>query len=107
MNFKLILLALPAALITCFSFVVDKPAIEKGGILRRKGNLIVDAQGREVWLKGVSFGNEVWSNNPLPVNHHSEKDFSRVASMGMNVVRFYLNYKTLEDDSKPYQYKSS
>jgi aryl-phospho-beta-D-glucosidase BglC (GH1 family) len=73
--------------------------------LRRKGNVIVNARGKEVWLKGVSFGNEVWSNNPLPVNHHTEKDFRRVASMGMNVVRFYLNYKTLEDDQQPYTYK--
>jgi aryl-phospho-beta-D-glucosidase BglC (GH1 family) len=27
--------------------------------------------------------------------------------MGMNVVRFYLNYKTFEDDKRPLQYKNS
>ena len=92
-------------LLAAFSSSDSKTEIDKGGILRRKGNLIVNEKGKEVWLKGVSFGNEVWSDNPLPVNHHTEKDFERVASMGMNVVRFYLNYKTFEDDSKPYQYK--
>jgi aryl-phospho-beta-D-glucosidase BglC (GH1 family) len=105
MRKKRLLFALPVMVCVCLSFMEDKSPIDKSGILRRKGNLIVDARGREVWLKGVSFGNEVWSNNTLPVNHHTEKDFGRVASLGMNVVRFYLNYKTLEDDQQPYTYK--
>jgi endoglucanase len=105
MRLKLLLFAIPAILSIFMSFVRDESIINKSGILRRKGNVIVNARGKEVWLKGVSFGNEVWSNNPLPVNHHTEKDFRRVASMGMNVVRFYLNYKTLEDDQQPYTYK--
>ncbi len=104
---KFIFSAFPVVLLACLSLVVDKPTIDTGGVLHRKGNLIVNAQGREVWLKGVSFGNEVWSDNPLPVNHHTEKDFERVAAMGMNAVRFYLNYKTFEDDASPYRYKEA
>lgn len=78
---------------------------EDSAIIRREGNKLVKNKNEEVWLRGVSFGNEVWTDNPLPYTHHNEQDFQRVADMGMNVVRFYLNYKTLEDDSAPYQYK--
>lgn len=105
MKIKTLIFAIPLVVALCLSLVKDESRIDKSGILRRKGNLIVNGKGKEVWLKGVSFGNEVWSNKTLPVNHHTEKDFERVASMGMNVVRFYLNYKTLEDDQKPYTYK--
>src|SRR5687767_9317069 len=105
MKRKLLLFVLPLIAAILLAFGHDESPIDKSGILRSKGSLIVNAKGEEVWLKGVSFGNEVWSDNPLPVNHHTEKDFGRVASMGMNVVRFYLNYKTLEDDQKPYTYK--
>ena len=76
-------------------------------IIRREGNKLVINKEEEVWLKGVSFGNEVWTNNPLPYTHHNEEDFQRVASMGMNTIRFYMNYQTFEADSAPYEYKSS
>jgi aryl-phospho-beta-D-glucosidase BglC (GH1 family) len=88
----------PAALLT------QQP--DKNTFIRRQGAQLV--KGKDlIWLKGVSFGNEVWSNNSLPVTHHSEQDFGRVAAMGMNVVRFYLNYKTFEDDATPYKYKAA
>ena len=74
--------------------------------IRREGSKLLQNK-QEVWLKGISFGNEVWTHNPLPYTHHSEQDFQRVAEMGMNVIRFYLNYKTLEDDAAPYQYKQA
>ncbi len=86
------------------SFLNQQPT--KNTFIRRQGAQLV--KGKDpIWLKGVSFGNEVWSNNPLPVTHHTEQDFARVAAMGMNVVRFYLNYKTFEDDATPYQYKAA
>ena len=59
-------------------------------ILRVRGADIVDGAGRPVMLRGVAFGNEVWSNTRLPRTHHDEVDYQRVAAMGMNVVRFYL-----------------
>ena len=55
-------------------------------------------------LRGVSFGNEVWSNVRLPRRHHDEADYQRVAAMGMNAVRFYMNYKTFEADAAPGKY---
>ncbi len=82
---------------------------DKNTFIHRQGAQLV--KGKDViWLKGVSFGNEVWSDNPLPITHHlhhSEQDFARVAAMGMNVVRFYLNYKTFEEDAAPYKYKAA
>jgi aryl-phospho-beta-D-glucosidase BglC (GH1 family) len=79
----------------------------KAGILHRQGRTVIDGSGREVVLRGISFGNEVWSNKPYPYTHHNEEDFKRVADMGMNVIRFYMNYKTFEDDATPYSYKDS
>jgi endoglucanase len=55
----------------------------------------------------VAFGNEVWSDNEVPATHHNEADYIRVKNMHMNVIRFYLNYKTFESDSKPYTYKET
>ncbi|MEX0275749.1 MAG: glycoside hydrolase family 5 protein [Flavobacteriaceae bacterium] len=69
---------------------------------------VTDADGKEVMLQGVCFNNWHWIESPLPPNdHHSEIDFQRVASMGMNVVRFNLNYWIFEDDATPYQYKQT
>jgi aryl-phospho-beta-D-glucosidase BglC (GH1 family) len=67
--------------------------------LKAQGRRIVDGGGRPVMLRGVSFGNQVWTNTIVPDRHHDARDFARVAAMGMNVVRFYLNYVTLEHDA--------
>lgn len=72
-----------------------------------QGTKILDADGKSIRLEGIAFGNEVWSDNELPFTHHSEVDYTRVKDMGMNMVRFYLNYKTFENDAAPYQYKQS
>jgi Endoglucanase len=69
-----------------------------------QGTNIVDDQQRPARLRGVAFGNEVWSDARIPKLHHSEEDYARVKAMGMNLVRFYLNYRTLEDDANPYVY---
>jgi endoglucanase len=75
--------------------------------LKTSGSNITDKNGHPILLQGVAFGNEVWTDTEIPLNHHSEIDYQRIHSMGMNVVRFYLNYKTFEDDANPYQYKQS
>ncbi len=77
------------------------------GFLRASGTNIVDGNGQDVLLKGVAFGNEVWSNREVPLTHHDETDFARVKAMNMNVIRFYLNYHTFESDAAPYTYKQS
>lgn len=72
--------------------------------LKRQGRAIVDPGGAPVVLRGAAFGNQVWTDTRLPTLHHGEADFGRVASMGMNSVRFYLHYRTFESDARPYQY---
>jgi endoglucanase len=84
----------------------DDPAVSRG-ILRRSGHTIVDASGRPVRLRGVAFGNYVWSKRALPTRHHDESDFGRVRAMGMNAIRFYMYYGTFEDDAHPYVYKDA
>jgi aryl-phospho-beta-D-glucosidase BglC (GH1 family) len=58
-----------------------------------------------VYLKGISFGNDVWANKAIPDTHHNELDYARISGWGMNVVRFYMNYRTFEDDAAPFVYK--
>jgi endoglucanase len=87
--------------------VTPPPARSSHGTLHRHGQEIVDPQGRPVVLRGVAFGNRVWSNVPVPRDHHDEADFQRVAALGMNAIRFYLNDVTFEDDSAPFVYKDA
>lgn len=63
--------------------------------------------GEEIHLRGMSFGNLVWDDREIPSAHHNEKDFQRIEDLGMNAIRFYMNYKTFEDDNSPYSYKQS
>ena len=72
-----------------------------------EGGIIKDASGNTLQLQGVAFGNEVWSDNEVPATHHNETDFMRVKNMHMNVIRFYMNYKTFESDAAPYSYKQT
>ncbi len=74
--------------------------------ITRNGNKLTEgAGGPEIYLRGMCFGNEVWDNVVIPSNHHKEVDFARVRKMGMNVIRFYMNYLTFEADASPYTYK--
>lgn len=77
------------------------------GILHVSGRQIVDDAGEPVALRGVAFGNAVWSDVELPTAHHGEIDYQRVQDMGMDLVRFYLNYRTFEDDSAPGVWKEA
>jgi endoglucanase len=81
--------------------------LTQGDFLTISGTQILDTNNQPVRLQGIAFGNEVWSDKEIPNTHHGEIDFSRVKDMGMNVIRFYLNYKTFENDASPYQYKQS
>lgn len=100
--------AAPIALIIPFVLAACGAAQTGTGasdLLRVQGDKVVDPSGNPVMLQGVAFGNRVWDNDPLPVRHHDERDYQRIAEMGMNTVRFYLNYLTFEADDAPGQYK--
>lgn len=68
---------------------------------------VLSGTGEELRLQGIAFTNEVYEGSQIPSGHHSSEDYERVATMGMNTVRFYLNYRTFEDDDAPYEYKES
>ena len=70
-------------------------------------NLVTGNDDTPLYLRGVAFGNEVWSNNNISTTDHSEIDFQRVKEMNMNTIRFYLNYHIFEDDTNPYTYKQT
>ena len=75
-------------------------------LLRVAGDKVLAPDGTPIVLRGVAFGNRVWYKKAVPSSHHSEVDYRRVADMGMNSVRFYLNYVTFEDDANPGVYKA-
>ncbi len=86
------------------SIPVENP--KPNNLVSLNGNQLLNAQGNPLYLQGVAFGNEVWNNSSsAPTNHHSEIDYDRVSKMGMNAVRFYLNYRLFEDDANPYEYR--
>jgi aryl-phospho-beta-D-glucosidase BglC (GH1 family) len=73
--------------------------------LHAQGRDLVDGQGRKVVLRGIGFGNDVWSNRwTPPANHHGEAEYRELQAMGLNAVRFYLHYRFFEDDSEPFQW---
>lgn len=77
-------------------------------ILRRQGQQIVTGAGQPVHLRGMAFGNLVWSGpTQPPERHHDASAYAELAGIGMNAVRFYLNYQLFEDDAAPGQYKET
>jgi endoglucanase len=82
--------------------------VAPSGFIHQQGDKIVDGAGQPMTFRGIAFGNEVWNDPGNPFNYdHAGIDFLRVKEMGMNSVRFYLNAKWFEDDSKPYEYKAA
>lgn len=74
--------------------------------ITRNGNKLTNGPGGpEIYLRGMCIGNRVWENIALPDQAQKEIDYARIQKLGMNTVRFYLNYKTLEDDANPFVYK--
>lgn len=49
-----------------------------------------------IYLKGTSVGNRVWQNDDWPEEEFGEIDYKRVRDMGMNSIRFLMNYKFFE-----------
>jgi endoglucanase len=107
-------------IILLFSFSCKKPTLDSAPVnvtpdvvqinkdfLRVEGTKIIDKNNQSVWLKGVAFGNEVWTDKEIPNTHHAEIDYQRVKEMGMNAIRFYINYKTFESDNNPGTYKQT
>ncbi|MFL5729467.1 MAG: glycoside hydrolase family 5 protein [Cytophagaceae bacterium] len=106
---KKILCFLSLCLLSCEYLSAQTPIdfshIPKEFIRRNGANLVQGSNDSIVHLHGISFGNQVWTNEALPYTHHNEEDFKRLNAMGMNLIRFYMNYQTFEDDANPYVYK--
>ena len=78
------------------------------GFISVDQNKLVDENGKEYYIKGIAFGNEVFGN-PLFASgaHHDEDSYRGLAEMGFNSVRFYLNYRLFEYDDDPYNYRDT
>lgn len=89
--------------LTCFAQNTYK--IPDRFIKRKGSQLVTGAKDSVVYLRGVAFNNWVYTNAEVPATHHSEEDFKRLSESGMNLIRFYMNYLTFEEDASPYTYK--
>jgi len=86
----------------------DNSGKEVPALLSTSGKQVLDANGNQIQLNGVAFSNWHWIEDPLPPStHHAEMDYTRIKNMGMNVVRFGMNYWIFEDDASPYNYKQT
>ena len=64
--------------------------------------------GEEYIIQGVCASNGVAASPSIyDVDMMTEVDYEEIASLGMNTVRFLLNYNLLEDDNNPYVYKDT
>jgi endoglucanase len=104
--------ALAAAALACAATTPPRPAPpaaartgvapEENPFLHAVGRDLVDGQGRKVWLRGLCFGNVVWSDPALPPRgHHGEADYAYLQSLGVNAIRFYLNARLFGDQGAP------
>lgn len=88
--------------------LVHAKTMTSKGFIHTSGTKLLDGNNKKYLIKGMAFGNEVWSNPALPPKyHHTEDSYKELSSMGFNSVRFYMNYRIFEEDSAPYQYKKS
>jgi endoglucanase len=90
-------------------FCTNKIYAEEYDFVRVSGNgLIVGEDNREIFLRGMGFGNFV-ADHIIDLEtlllHHDQTDFQRLADIGMNVVRFNTHCGTLEDFSEPFSYR--
>ena len=83
------------------SAVPPKPT---AAVVHVVGDRIAGPDGKPLELRGMSFGNRVWLDDRMPRTHHDERDYARLAGLGMNAVRFYFHYRTLENDAAPGQW---
>lgn len=79
------------------------------GFIKTNGRILQNENGNQYTIKGIAFGNNVWSNpTNAPINqHHTEESYKELSELGFNSVRFYLNYALFEDDSNPYSYNET
>ena len=104
------LLTASAAALTMLSFrsYAEEPKETGMGFIHAFGRTLYDDKGKEFIIKGMAFGNDVWSNPTSPPRfHHSEASYKELSQLGFNSVRFYLNYSLFESDEKPYEYRST
>lgn len=94
--------------IACAPVSMGEDAFQSEDFIRAHGaDLVVGPDNSPILLRGVNFSNYLWlqtHGDLVGSQHHSEIDFRRVADMGMNVVRFCLNYRLFEADDAPFTY---
>ena len=79
--------------------------VNKTGFYHASGRDLIDPEGNVCLIKGISFGNVIFGNPAHyldgPIDNHDAYSYFEVAEMGLDHVRFEMNYGLFEDDSNP------
>ena len=102
---KIKIIAALAAVCTVLSLFLSSCG-KTADFIHADGRVLKDGSGSVYLIKGMAFGNDVWSEPTEPPEwHHDENSYRELASLGFNTVRFYLNYGLLEQ--APYEYRET
>ncbi len=78
------------------------------GFIKAQGRILVDEDGKEYNIEAINFGNEAMDYPAELTNgKYGEETYKELSEMGLNSVRFLINYNLFEDDANPYVYKES
>lgn len=105
-------LALSLTMLTAIPLAVygETDQNQSEGFYHVSGTKILDGDDNEVVLKGMSFGNSIFSEPTTisgaedfgtPDKDHTAESYQELADMGLDHVRFELNYHMFESDDDP------
>ncbi len=70
------------------------------GFVHTKGtDLVVGTSESPIYLSGINFNNDLYTNNFPFMPHHARRDFFEVRNLGFNVIRFNLTHQWFTDDA--------
>lgn len=81
--------------------------LEPDQFVRVQGYGLIDENGDEFLMRGVNFVNDALCNPQQMFFAPEESYYAELNSMGVNCIRFSLNYGLFENDDQPFAYKES
>jgi hypothetical protein len=60
---------------------------ESKGFIHVENGKVVDGSGEATWLKGIAFGNDVWTTHQTPITtDHDESSYKDLSEMGFKAT---------------------
>ena len=102
----ILVLAMVLSIVPATAVAAEGPGgPEATGYYHAHGQDLIDPEGNVCLIKGISFGNVIFGNpshyEDGPIDDHDENSYIEIAQMGLDHVRFEMNYGLFEDDNNP------